>query len=140
MYYIILTVHGLLCLVLVTLVLLQQGKGADMGATLGGGSNTVFGAGGATDFVTRLTTGIAIGFMATSILLVRMYALAGSGEKTGNVNPLEGSVMQSESVQNEVVQAVSDANSDIKVEGNVVASSQPETSVPVSPPKAPGDK
>lgn len=72
-FYILLTVHLSLCIVLIGLVLLQQGKGADMGATLGGGSNTLFGAAGATAFITKLTTGVAIAFMATSILLINHY-------------------------------------------------------------------
>jgi len=53
----------------------QQGKGADLGASMGGSSsaNSVFGAGGAVDFIAKLTTGLAIAFMCTSILLVRAY-------------------------------------------------------------------
>jgi preprotein translocase subunit SecG len=74
MFYFLLSVHLVLCVALVCLVLLQQGKGADLGATLGGGgANTVFGAGGATDFIVKITTGIAITFMVTSILLVKSY-------------------------------------------------------------------
>ena len=64
---------------MVALVLLQQGKGADMGASLGGGSNTVFGAGGATSMVVKATTIMAILFMITSILLVRSYKTATFG-------------------------------------------------------------
>ena len=45
------------------LVLLQQGKGADIGAAFGaGGANTVFGSSGAASFLTKLTTWLAIGF------------------------------------------------------------------------------
>ena len=62
--------HVMVCLVLILVVLLQRGKGADMGAALGGGgSNTVFGSRGAGDFLTKLTTGAAIGFMLTSLSL-----------------------------------------------------------------------
>ena len=45
-----------------------------MGATLGGGSNTVFGAGGADRFIVRLTTGVAIAFMVTTIILVNIFS------------------------------------------------------------------
>lgn len=97
MFAILLTVHLVLCMVLIGLVLLQQGKGADMGAAFGGGSNTVFGASGATDFITKVTTYSAILFMVTSILLVREYVAMGSGpiKATGTTqaNPLAGSVM-----------------------------------------------
>src|SRR2546427_10344387 len=61
--------HVLACLVLVLVVLLQTGKGADMGAVFGGSSSTIFGSGGAGNFLTRLTAGAAIVFMLTSLTL-----------------------------------------------------------------------
>lgn len=57
------------CPMLIIIVLLQQGKGADMGATFGGGSNTVFGASGADNLLTRVTTVLAVVFMCTSLYL-----------------------------------------------------------------------
>ena len=56
-------VHVLACIFLIVVVLLQTGKGADMGAVLGGGSQTLFGASGAGNLLTKLTTGMAITFM-----------------------------------------------------------------------------
>jgi len=70
----ILIFHLFLCVLLVVLVLLQQGKGADVGAAFGGGSSTLFGATGATNVMVKITTGTAILFMATSIFLIRGYA------------------------------------------------------------------
>jgi preprotein translocase subunit SecG len=67
--YVVPTIHVVLCLFLIAVVLLQTGKGADMGAVFGGGSQTLFGSGGAGNFLTRLTTGMAIGFMVTSLIL-----------------------------------------------------------------------
>ncbi len=62
--------HVMACLVLIVVVLLQRGKGADMGAVFGSGSSsTVFGSRGAGNFLTRLTTGSAIVFMVTSLVL-----------------------------------------------------------------------
>jgi len=62
--------HFLVCFVLIVVVLLQRGKGSDMGAALGGGgSNTVFGARGAGNFLSRATTTSAVIFMATSLSL-----------------------------------------------------------------------
>ncbi len=69
MYILITIVHVVACIVLVLVVLLQAGKGADMGAVFGGASSTVFGSSGAGGFLTRLTTGAAIVFMATSLAL-----------------------------------------------------------------------
>jgi preprotein translocase subunit SecG len=67
--YVIPAIHVLACLFLIVVVLLQTGKGADMGAVFGGGSQTLFGSGGAGNFLTKLTTGTAIAFMVTSLIL-----------------------------------------------------------------------
>jgi preprotein translocase subunit SecG len=69
MIILITTVHVIACVILVLVVLLQAGKGADMGAVFGGASSTIFGSSGAGNFLTRLTTGAAIVFMATSLAL-----------------------------------------------------------------------
>lgn len=78
MYTFILALHVILAIILVGLVLLQQGKGADIGAVMGGGSNSLFGVGGASSLLVRTTTLIAICFMLTSVLLVRLAATGGS--------------------------------------------------------------
>ncbi|MEE8557567.1 MAG: preprotein translocase subunit SecG [Myxococcota bacterium] len=63
-------VHVLTCIFLVSVVLLQHGRGADVGAAFGSGaSQTMFGAQGAGNFLTRLTTGAAVVFMLTSLAL-----------------------------------------------------------------------
>ena len=69
MLIVVTIVHVLACIILVLTVLLQAGKGADMGAVFGGASTTIFGSSGAGNFLTRLTTGAAIVFMATSLTL-----------------------------------------------------------------------
>ena len=70
MHTFLLVLHVMVCFILILVVLLQRGKGSDMGAALGGGgSNTVFGSRGAGNFLTKLTTGAAIGFMLTSLSL-----------------------------------------------------------------------
>jgi preprotein translocase subunit SecG len=62
--------HIMVCVVLILVVLLQRGKGSDIGAALGGGgSNTVFGGRGAGNFLTKITTASAITFMVTSLSL-----------------------------------------------------------------------
>lgn len=78
MYTFVLAVHVILAVILVSLVLLQQGKGADIGAVMGGGANSLFGVGGASSLLVRTTTLIAICFMLTSVLLVRLAATGGS--------------------------------------------------------------
>lgn len=69
MYIAVTVIHILACLFLIGVVLLQQGKGADMGAVFGGSSQTVFGSSGAGNFLTRLTTATAVIFMLTSLTL-----------------------------------------------------------------------
>ena len=62
---ILLTLLSIDAIALTVLVLLQQGKGADVGAAFGSGSsNTVFGASGSASFLTKLTTWLAIAFFA----------------------------------------------------------------------------
>jgi preprotein translocase subunit SecG len=62
-------VHVIVSIGLILVVLLQTGKGAEVGAVFGGSSATIFGSSGAGNFLTRLTTGMAIVFMITSLAL-----------------------------------------------------------------------
>jgi preprotein translocase subunit SecG len=66
---VIIVVHILVCVALILIVLLQAGKGAEMGAAFGGASQTIFGSAGAMGFLSKLTTVAAIIFMITSLLL-----------------------------------------------------------------------
>lgn len=71
---IILVLHVLVALAMIGLILLQQGKGAEMGASFGAGaSQTVFGAAGAVGFLTKLTAVLALIFFVTSLGLA-IYA------------------------------------------------------------------
>ena len=70
MILLITLLHVLVCVFLILVVLLQTGKGADLaGAFGGGGSQTAFGARGATTLLHKLTTASAVIFMATSLTL-----------------------------------------------------------------------
>jgi preprotein translocase subunit SecG len=73
---ILLVVHVLLSLAIIGLVLLQRGKGAEAGAALGGGgggaSGSVFGAQGASNFLSRTTAILAAGFFISSLTLAYM--------------------------------------------------------------------
>jgi len=83
---VILIVHIIVCIALVLIILLQSGKGADIGAAFGGGSSqTVFGSTGATTFLGRVTVGAAVLFMCTSIVLTYFSGRA--------AQPVEHSVM-----------------------------------------------
>ena len=65
----VVAIHIIVCITMVIVVLLQQGKGADVGAVFGGSSSTVFGASGAGNLLTKITWGCAVLFFSTSIFL-----------------------------------------------------------------------
>ena len=73
--YVLVPIYVIVCVFLILVVLLQQGKGADIaGAFGGGGSQTAFGARGATTFLHKLTTGAFVAFILLSVLLSIMEA------------------------------------------------------------------
>lgn len=63
----LISLHVIVSAILITMVLVQKGKGADIGAAFGGASQTIFGARGAQSFLAKLTTGAAVLFMITSL-------------------------------------------------------------------------
>jgi preprotein translocase subunit SecG len=76
---ILLIIHIIVCIALIMIVLLQTGKGADMGAAFGGGgSQTLFGSTGASTFLSKATTVAAVVFMLTSLALAYL-----SSHRTG---------------------------------------------------------
>src|SRR5574343_544456 len=94
MFSVVLTIHILVGLAVIGLVLMQHGKGADMGAAFGSGaSGSLFGASGSANFLSRTTGILAAIFFVTSLTLAYV---ASSKPKT------TGSLMQ-ETVQSETV-------------------------------------
>jgi preprotein translocase subunit SecG len=82
MYQLILLIHVFIAVCIVTLVLVQQGKGATMGAAFGSGaSQTIFGSRGSGSFLFRITIGFAILFFVTSIALNYLAMQAYKQEK-----------------------------------------------------------
>ena len=79
MQTLLIVIHVLVCFFLIVIVLLQHGKGADMGATFGGASQTVFGTEGPLPLLNKITTGAAVVFMITSVLLAYISSNVGSG-------------------------------------------------------------
>jgi preprotein translocase subunit SecG len=70
----LLIVHVIVCFFLIFIVLLQSGKGAELGAAFGGSNQTIFGSRGAATFLNKLTTVAAVVFMITSLLLAIVTA------------------------------------------------------------------
>jgi preprotein translocase subunit SecG len=81
MVTIVVAIHVMICLALIIVILLQQGKGAEIGAVFGGSSQTVFGASGAGNVMTKATWAMAAVFFATSIFL----AYASTRRFTGSI-------------------------------------------------------
>jgi len=81
MSILVIIIHVIVSIALIMIVLLQTGKGADMGAAFGGGSSqTLFGSTGASTFLSKATTIAAIVFMITSLSLA--YVAGGKGGKS----------------------------------------------------------
>jgi preprotein translocase subunit SecG len=83
-------IHVIVCVALIMIVLLQTGKGADMGAAFGGGSSqSLFGSTGASTFLSKATTVAAVVFMLTSLALAYMSSnRAGKSIMTNTVAPV----------------------------------------------------
>ncbi|MBS0425028.1 MAG: preprotein translocase subunit SecG [Proteobacteria bacterium] len=119
--------HVLLAMILVVLVLLQHGKGADMGAAFGSGSaGSLFGASGSATFLSRATGFVAALFFITSMSLTYL-----STNKTGSssVMSLMDQVEESESVSSveSEKKTAKDRNQDTpEVEGNSKVNQIPE--------------
>lgn len=75
--------HTLIAVLIIVLVLLQRGKGADAGAAFGAGaSGTVFGARGSSSFFSRLTAIFATAFFASSLTLAYLSSQRGGSAPT----------------------------------------------------------
>ncbi|HBZ54290.1 MAG TPA: preprotein translocase subunit SecG [Syntrophobacteraceae bacterium] len=81
MQTLVLIIHVIACLALIAIVLLQTGRGAEMGAAFGGSSQTLFGSSGGSTFLGKLTTAAAVVFMITCLGLTYMF----SGPSTKSV-------------------------------------------------------
>jgi len=80
MHTLIVILHVIVSVALILVILLQTGKGSDIGAVFGGGSSqTLFGSTGPTSFLSKLTAGAAIIFMLTSLFLAYFSGRGGSG-------------------------------------------------------------
>ena len=75
LYQSLIIAYLIVSICLIGLVLIQQGKGADMGASFGAGSSaTIFGSSGSGNFLTKATTWLAVGFFGISLVLGNLTA------------------------------------------------------------------
>jgi len=96
MYQFLLVIHMFVCLGIVALVLVQQGKGASMGAAFGSGaSQTVFGSRGSGSFLLKVTAVFVLIFFSTSIVLNNIAAHAVKSQKNVSVMPMQADPVKS---------------------------------------------
>jgi len=69
MYTLLVVIHVLICFLMIGAILLQSGKGAEIGASFGGSSQTVFGSRGPANFLSKFTVAVAAVFMLTALSL-----------------------------------------------------------------------
>lgn len=97
-------IHIIVSIGLILVVLLQTGKGAEVGAVFGGSSSTIFGSSGAGNFLTRLTTGMAIVFMITSLTLGYFAGRKPSATIFDNRTPVQPLAPQQQTVPGSAAQ------------------------------------
>ncbi|MDL1966506.1 MAG: preprotein translocase subunit SecG [Candidatus Desulfofervidus auxilii] len=111
MFTFIVILHVIICLGLIFIILLQRGRGAEMGAAFGGASQTLFGPGGSLSLLNKVTTVLAVLFFLTSISLTYMvsHKKVETGIKKVPVTSTEGQTPQN-SEQNPLPQDLTEKN------------------------------
>lgn len=72
LYTVLIVLHVMICFIIVGVILLQSGKGAEIGAAFGGASQTIFGSRGPGTFLSKVTVVAAVIFMSTSMGLAML--------------------------------------------------------------------
>ncbi len=107
LYQSLIIAYLIVSICLIGLVLIQQGKGADMGASFGAGSSaTIFGSSGSGNFLTKATTWLAIAFFVISLVLGNLTAnRIKSTDEWNNLNsPVEQTIPGDDSIPSESIE------------------------------------
>ena len=83
----LIVLHLVICITLIMIVLLQTGKGSEIGAVFGSSSQTLFGSTGGSTFFGKLTAGVAVFFMITSLILAGRSSRVASESVMSEVKP-----------------------------------------------------
>jgi preprotein translocase subunit SecG len=116
LYQVLIITYLIVSICLIGLVLIQQGKGADMGASFGAGSSaTIFGSSGSGNFLTKATTWLAIAFFVISLVLGNLTAnRIKSTDEWNNLNtPVEQTIPGDSSIPTGSAEPKSLENTDI---------------------------
>lgn len=87
MYTLAVSIHLIVCFLMIAAILLQAGKGAEIGASFGGSSQTVFGSRGPGTFLSKVTVGAAIVFMLSSLSLAVLSRQANTSSTVIDLHP-----------------------------------------------------
>jgi preprotein translocase subunit SecG len=87
MYTLTVILHLIVCFLMIAAILLQAGKGAEIGASFGGSSQTVFGSRGPGTFLSKVTVGAAIVFVLTSLSLALLSKQANTSSTVIDLHP-----------------------------------------------------
>ena len=136
MYTLAVSIHLIVCFLMIAAILLQAGKGAEIGASFGGSSQTVFGSRGPGTFLSKVTVGAAIVFMLSSLSLAMLSKQANTSSTVIDLHPQTHQESSSSSTEETTEGAPT-----TKTEGSSAAppetSSEPATDTTSSAPSKP---
>lgn len=116
MYQALIITHVVIAVAIIGLILLQQGRGADAGAAFGSGaSGTVFGARGASSFLTRSTAVLATLFFVSSLVLAYLTDAGSESKDVMDIPEVEQISSDLPEAVNEVVKPITDLPDDLPV-------------------------
>ncbi|WP_454064577.1 preprotein translocase subunit SecG [Candidatus Nitrospira salsa] len=133
MYTLTVVIHLIVCFLMIAAILLQAGKGAEIGASFGGSSQTVFGSRGPGTFLSKVTVGAAIIFMMSSLSL----ALLSKQENTASSVIDLSTPAKNETPANEVESAPAATSTETSEEPSPAAPelADPDPEATAPPPK-----
>jgi preprotein translocase subunit SecG len=118
----IISIHVLVCILLILIILLQSGKGATMGASFGAGSSqTLFGPAGPAGLLTKITTAVAIIFMITSLTLAMLSGRVSDNSVMKDI-PAEKAPIEKTLTENNIDQPVTQPSEQVPAEAKPIKS------------------
>ena len=135
MYTLAVSIHLIVCFLMIAAILLQAGKGAEIGASFGGSSQTVFGSRGPGTFLSKVTVGAAIVFMLSSLSLAVLSRQANTSSTVIDLHP--PSHQESSSATEETTTVVPTTEAETSSASPPEASSEPTPATTTSEPSEP---
>ena len=125
LYEVLLVAYLIVAILLIGFVLIQQGKGADMGASFGsGGANTIFGSSGSGNFMTRTTAILATLFFAISLVIGGITA--GTSDTTDEFENITPVIDDTVPAANDSLIPVEEAEPEVPAVENTIPTEDPD--------------